>query len=410
MIYIAEITLKTKRKPRDIAKTPDLISQVEDEDVPDFPRGGGSTLSKQKNNTAEDDDLGSLFGDGIAGKSPGFANRITLKKRKRDKSMETSSLRRAKKMSDCSGIMLNQDPGVDTDSDGSQTLQGNYIPGNLSVDEDFTNEYPVNVGAESGASSLPLKITLDDIDDSREDPKAEKNKRPVKNKAKEERSSPNSSFVWIKYMAFLIFLSDIGKARSIAERALRTINTREESEKLNVWEAYINLENEYGNPREEAVTKSFQRALQYCDPKKIHLALVGMYERIGQHKLANDLLEQMSKKFKHSCKVWLTRVQNILKQGKDGVQEIVKHALLCIPLHKHVKFISQSAILEFKCGVLDRGRSMFEGMLREYPKRTDLWNVYLDQMLIYKVLICFNFITNQTGDSTWGCGSDPCIV
>jgi rRNA biogenesis protein RRP5 len=33
-------------------------------------------------------------------------------------------------------------------------------------------------------------------------------------------------------------------------RALRTINIREEQEKLNVWVAYINLENEYGSPRE----------------------------------------------------------------------------------------------------------------------------------------------------------------
>lgn len=33
-------------------------------------------------------------------------------------------------------------------------------------------------------------------------------------------------------------------------RALRTINIREESEKLNVWVAYFNLENEYGNPPE----------------------------------------------------------------------------------------------------------------------------------------------------------------
>jgi rRNA biogenesis protein RRP5 len=32
------------------------------------------------------------------------------------------------------------------------------------------------------------------------------------------RASPNSSFVWIKYMAFLIQLADIDKARAIAER------------------------------------------------------------------------------------------------------------------------------------------------------------------------------------------------
>jgi rRNA biogenesis protein RRP5 len=33
-------------------------------------------------------------------------------------------------------------------------------------------------------------------------------------------------------------------------RALRTINFREEQEKLNVWIAYFNLENECGSPRE----------------------------------------------------------------------------------------------------------------------------------------------------------------
>lgn len=32
------------------------------------------------------------------------------------------------------------------------------------------------------------------------------------------RSSPNSSFVWIKYMAFLLDLADVEKARAVAER------------------------------------------------------------------------------------------------------------------------------------------------------------------------------------------------
>jgi rRNA biogenesis protein RRP5 len=32
------------------------------------------------------------------------------------------------------------------------------------------------------------------------------------------RSSPNSSFVWIKYMAFALSIADVEKARSIAER------------------------------------------------------------------------------------------------------------------------------------------------------------------------------------------------
>ncbi|RID80736.1 hypothetical protein BRARA_A03376, partial [Brassica rapa] len=91
------------------------------------------------------------------------------------------------------------------------------------------------------------------------------------------------------------------------------------------------------------------------------------------------LLDEMIKKFKQSCKVWLRKIQSYLKQDEENIQSVVNRALLCLPRHKHIKFISQTAILEFKCGVADRGRSLFEGVLREYPKRTDLWSVYLDQ-------------------------------
>lgn len=47
----------------------------------------------------------------------------------------------------------------------------------------------------------------------------------------------------------------------------------------------------------------FQRALQYNDPKRVHLALLGMYERTEQHRLAEELVDKMTKKFKQSCKV-----------------------------------------------------------------------------------------------------------
>jgi rRNA biogenesis protein RRP5 len=34
------------------------------------------------------------------------------------------------------------------------------------------------------------------------------------------RSSPNSSYVWIKTMAFMLDVADVEKARSIVERSL----------------------------------------------------------------------------------------------------------------------------------------------------------------------------------------------
>ncbi|KAI4332058.1 hypothetical protein L6164_016997 [Bauhinia variegata] len=304
-------------------------------------------------------------------------------------------------------------------------LNSSFLGAQNMDNEGENDERSILSQAEARAFIPPLDVVLDDFDhvdghdinsqnqeQANEDTIDEKQKRRAKKKAKEERekeiraaeerlleqdvprtadefeklvrSSPNSSFIWIKYMDFMISLADVEKARSIAERALRTINIREENEKLNIWKAYFNLENKYGNPREEAVMKVFQRALQYNDPKKVHLALLGMYDRTEQHNLAHELVNKMTKKFKHSCKVWLRRVQILLKQNQDEIQSTVRRALLSLPKHKHIKFISQTAILEFKAGVPDRGRSLFEGILREYPKRTDLWSVYLDQEIQHK--------------------------
>lgn len=41
---------------------------------------------------------------------------------------------------------------------------------------------------------------------------------------------------------------------------------RKEEDKFNVWLAYLNLENTYGEPPEEAALALFQRAAQACCP------------------------------------------------------------------------------------------------------------------------------------------------
>ena len=36
--------------------------------------------------------------------------------------------------------------------------------------------------------------------------------------------------------------------------------------------------------------------------------------------------------------------------------------------------------MEFKFGEPERGKTMFENILGTYPKRTDLWSVYIDMV------------------------------
>lgn len=72
-------------------------------------------------------------------------------------------------------------------------------------------------------------------------------------------AQPNSSFLWVQYMAFHLQSAEIDPARSIAARALRTIDYREEGEKFNVWIALLNMEHKYGSM--ETLDKAFTKAV-----------------------------------------------------------------------------------------------------------------------------------------------------
>lgn len=93
-------------------------------------------------------------------------------------------------------------------------------------------------------------------------------------------SSPNSSYLWIQYMSFYLSLSQTDTARSISDRALKSIHYREEAEKLNVWVAKMNLENSYGT--EQELESVFEVASRSNDSKTVYLRLVDIYERSGK--------------------------------------------------------------------------------------------------------------------------------
>lgn len=45
-----------------------------------------------------------------------------------------------------------------------------------------------------------------------------------------------------------------------------------------------------------------------------------------------------------------------------------------------IDLISRFAQLEVKFGQLERGKTLFDTLLMSYPKRTDLWLVYIDTL------------------------------
>ncbi|KAI9106108.1 hypothetical protein DFS34DRAFT_47062 [Phlyctochytrium arcticum] len=191
--------------------------------------------------------------------------------------------------------------------------------------------------------------------------------------------SPNSSFLWIKYMAFHLQMAEIDKARDIAERALQTIHYREEKEKMNVWVALLNLEHTYGT--EESLQKTFDRAVAVNEPKHMYIHLIKIYERSQKRQKADDTYKIALKRFSTSSKLWcLYGLFHLVHNNQNlGLcRATLQRSLQSLPKRKHVKTICKFAQMEFKYGEPERGRTIFEGIISSYPKRIDLWSVYLD--------------------------------
>lgn len=143
--------------------------------------------------------------------------------------------------------------------------------------------------------------------------------------------SPDSSYLWIQYMSFQLQLSEIDKAREIGRRALRTINLREELEKLNIWIAMLNLENSFGT--EESLESAFREAARMCDSKTVHLRLATILSESQKHEVSFMLLvalyilisisqkaeaqyKRTCKKFGQSSKVWTSFAEFYLRRGQ----------------------------------------------------------------------------------------------
>ncbi|XP_061171333.1 protein RRP5 homolog [Saccostrea echinata] len=192
--------------------------------------------------------------------------------------------------------------------------------------------------------------------------------------------SPDSSLVWIRYMAYHLESSEIEKAQAVAERALKTISFREEQERLNVWVAYLNLENMYGTPAQ--LQKVLERAVQQNEPLNVYQQLVSIYIKSGKLEEAEQLYSKMVKKHSANKSVWLGFGEFLFRNGRaESARKLLQRSLNSLEKRDHVETISKFAQMEFKYGDAERGKTMFENILVNYPRRTDLWSIYIDMVV-----------------------------
>lgn len=310
---------------------------------------------------------------------------------------------------------IQEDSGVEIEGDDEEENVGmvdfDEDVENEDVDEDeednLDKDGELSSGGISGLSTNGFDWTasiLDQVEDAESseddtenfmnaDRKKRKNKKQVEDKTGEinarapqsvgdfERllvGNPNSSILWMNYMSFQLQLGEIDKSREIAERALKTINYRDEQEKLNIWIAILNLENSFGS--EESLAEAFKRAVQYMDALTMYQKLIGIYQLSEKFDKAEELFKAMTKKFSQNVTMWVQNGSFYFKREMpDEAHLVLARALQALPKRDHIEIVRKFGQLEFSEGDPEQGRSLFEGLITDAPKRIDLWNVYLDQ-------------------------------
>ncbi len=222
---------------------------------------------------------------------------------------------------------------------------------------------------------------------------------------------PDSSALWVAYMAFQLQVSELAQARVVAERAIKAINVREEIERLNVWLAYLNLEVVYGT--EETAEEVFKRACQYNDQQEVLARTASIYIQSGKLSVssivfsfvffcrtflplqifqtlttfslqkADEVFQTMTKKFgAQSPQVWINYAHFLHHSLRDPerARALLPRAMQMLDAHAHVSLMARVAALEFRSpvGSQERGRTVFESLLAKAPKKFDLWDQLLD--------------------------------
>jgi rRNA biogenesis protein RRP5 len=197
--------------------------------------------------------------------------------------------------------------------------------------------------------------------------------------------APDSSELWIRYMAFHLTMANIPAAREVANRAFDRIEFRQEKEKLNVWCALLTLELKYGT--DATLQTTLDRACQHNNPKHVYLRVCEMMVKHQDTTSSSEMLRKtdetfvkMCSKFRSKKTVWIAHLSYLLERGRhDEAQQVIQRSLLSLPAHKHIETLSKYASLTFTYGRAATARTVFDGLLKKYQKRLDVLFVYADQ-------------------------------
>jgi rRNA biogenesis protein RRP5 len=283
-------------------------------------------------------------------------------------------------------LAIDTDVGFDWGFDGMGKPKDNGIDPGSSDDSDSEDEGPGKSASHSSRKKQAQRRREEQEISKREsalaDGTADANPETAGDFERLLAGNPNSSELWIRYMAFHLSVADISSARLVAEKAIDRIDFREEREKLNVWTALLTVEHKYGT--DSSLRTAIDRACGQNNPKQVYLRACEILEKdLSTAECvvkADAMYHKMCTKFKSKKKVWLAHLTYLLKQSRnEEAHSLLKRALLSLAPHKHAETMCKFAQLEYEFGIPERARTIFDGIVAKYPKRLDLFYIYIDK-------------------------------
>uniref|UniRef100_A0A182M0M1 S1 motif domain-containing protein n=1 Tax=Anopheles culicifacies TaxID=139723 RepID=A0A182M0M1_9DIPT len=193
-------------------------------------------------------------------------------------------------------------------------------------------------------------------------------------------AQPNNSMLWIRYMAFHMESAELDKARAVGRKALKAIHFREETDRLNVWMALLNLEIRYETV--DSFKEVLQEAVQYNDAFKVYSRAVDILIDCQKHAEVQEMLELLLKKFRKQNDMWFLVADAWYRIGQGSkVKPLLSQALKSLPAREHIGMIVKFAFLHNRNENRDEAHLLFEQILTSYPKRTDIWSQYIDMLV-----------------------------
>ena len=204
-------------------------------------------------------------------------------------------------------------------------------------------------------------------------------------------SDHDNSLYWIQYASYILENLGLESSRKIFERAIKTIDISKQKEKLNIWIAYINLENIYGD--ENSLKSIVERSLEVNDKKQIYLQLIRIYTNSKKYIIAYEIYRICIKDYFNDFEIWKKYLEFLFEinygiklQNKGDIPDTksgLRKAMQVLSEKKQLDITIYYAQLLFAFNIIEEGRNTFDNILNEYPKRKDIWFVYIDKEIKY---------------------------